>query len=233
MLYSLGGGGYFMTFDLIFKNKIPQSEKLIAFGFVEDGEYYRYHCGIMDGQFNLTVMVSKNGNTKVKVVDAETGDEYVLHQAEGAIGSFVGKVKNSCLDVLQQIAESCFEKRVFKSEFAGKIISYVKEKYKGDFEFLWEKFPENAIVRRHDNKKWYAALLTVSRCKIGLAGCDKIEIIDLRMVPEDIEKFVDGKKYFWGYHMNKKHWVTLCLDGSVPLKEIFERIDASYHLAEK
>jgi predicted DNA-binding protein (MmcQ/YjbR family) len=33
-----------------------------------------------------------------------------------------------------------------------------------------------------------------------------------------------------GYHMNKKHWNTINLDGSVPDKEIFSWIDHSYDL---
>jgi predicted DNA-binding protein (MmcQ/YjbR family) len=33
-----------------------------------------------------------------------------------------------------------------------------------------------------------------------------------------------------GYHMNKKHWNTIYIDGSVPDKEIFSWIDHSYDL---
>lgn len=33
-----------------------------------------------------------------------------------------------------------------------------------------------------------------------------------------------------GYHLNKKHWNTVTLDGSVPKKEIREWIDDSYDL---
>jgi predicted DNA-binding protein (MmcQ/YjbR family) len=33
-----------------------------------------------------------------------------------------------------------------------------------------------------------------------------------------------------GYHMNKTHWNTVALDGSVPHKEILEMIDHSYNL---
>jgi predicted DNA-binding protein (MmcQ/YjbR family) len=33
-----------------------------------------------------------------------------------------------------------------------------------------------------------------------------------------------------GYHMNKKHWNTVMLNGSVPDKEIFSWIDHSYEL---
>jgi predicted DNA-binding protein (MmcQ/YjbR family) len=33
-----------------------------------------------------------------------------------------------------------------------------------------------------------------------------------------------------GYHMNKKHWNTVFLDGSIPDKEVFSWIDHSYEL---
>jgi predicted DNA-binding protein (MmcQ/YjbR family) len=36
-----------------------------------------------------------------------------------------------------------------------------------------------------------------------------------------------------GYHMNKKHWNTLILDGSVPTLLIRELIDHSYELVAK
>jgi predicted DNA-binding protein (MmcQ/YjbR family) len=36
-----------------------------------------------------------------------------------------------------------------------------------------------------------------------------------------------------GYHLNKRHWITLLLDGSVPEKEIMGLIDHSYDLVYK
>jgi predicted DNA-binding protein (MmcQ/YjbR family) len=36
-----------------------------------------------------------------------------------------------------------------------------------------------------------------------------------------------------GYHMNKKHWNTILIDGSVPDKELFSWIDHSYDLVLK
>ena len=35
-----------------------------------------------------------------------------------------------------------------------------------------------------------------------------------------------------GYHMNKKHWNTVLLDGSIPDMEIFSWIDHSYNLVK-
>jgi predicted DNA-binding protein (MmcQ/YjbR family) len=33
-----------------------------------------------------------------------------------------------------------------------------------------------------------------------------------------------------GYHMNKRHWNTVVLDGSLPAEDIFAMIDESYRL---
>jgi predicted DNA-binding protein (MmcQ/YjbR family) len=35
-----------------------------------------------------------------------------------------------------------------------------------------------------------------------------------------------------GYHMNKKYWNTVLLDGSVPVQELFSWIDHSYNLVK-
>jgi predicted DNA-binding protein (MmcQ/YjbR family) len=35
-----------------------------------------------------------------------------------------------------------------------------------------------------------------------------------------------------GYHMNKKHWNTVILDGSIPDKEVYSMIDHSYSLVK-
>lgn len=36
-----------------------------------------------------------------------------------------------------------------------------------------------------------------------------------------------------GYHMNKKHWNTVILDGSIPDRLVLEWIDLSYNLVMK
>ncbi len=215
----------------LFKNKVPDFERLEAFGFTRQGETYVYSEAVVGGQFILTVSITADGELGTRMAGTDSGDEYILHLTPDAAGSFVGRVRTDYLNVLREISERCFETRVFKSPGAAQIIQYAREKYQNEFEFLWEKFPANAVVRRTDNKKWYAALLTVRKNKIGLNGTETAEIIDLRMAPEDIPAVVDGKRYFPGFHMNKKHWITICLDGSVPPEEICRRIDDSYRLA--
>ena len=221
-------------FEEIFAHKKFDFGKLAAFGFkAEKDGVYVYAVNISGGQFWLKIMVDNSGNVTSRVFDNDTGDEYVLYRAENAVGAFVGEIRQECAKVLQKIAETCCDESIFKNDETLAVIAYVREKYGDEFEFLWEKFPDNAIVRRKDNQKWYAVILTISRQKLGLNGNDKIEVMDLRGLPEEIAGLTDGQKYFPGYHMNKKHWYTLCLDGSVGLEEICRRVDESYLLAKK
>lgn len=217
---------------IIFKNKKINIEKLLSFGFEESDGSYTYHTDLVDGQMRLAVKIDADGKTDTVVIDNTSGDEYVLHRVESAAGAFVGQVKIEYEAVLEEISQKCFDTEIFKSKQAKYVIVYIRNTYDDEFEYLWKKFPDNAVVRRKDNRKWYAALLTVSRRKLGFDSDENVEILDLRMKPEEIEKLTDGVKILPGYHMNKKHWITICLDESVSLDEIYRKIDESYLLAK-
>lgn len=216
-----------------FKNKKINIQKLLSYGFTEQENSYTYTADIVDEQMKMTVTALSDGMIYTKVIDNSTGEEYVLHRVLGTCGAFVGQVKNEYESILNDISEKCFEPDVFKSDDAKKIIEYVRSGYGDELEFLWKKFPDNAVFRRKDTGKWYAALLTVSKRKLGIDSDETAEILDLRIKPEDLKILIDNDKYFPGYHMNKKHWYAICLDGSVTIEEICRRIDESYMLAVK
>ncbi|MCC8192517.1 MAG: MmcQ/YjbR family DNA-binding protein [Ruminococcus sp.] len=217
----------------IFKNKTPNFKRLAKFGFTELDACFTYSKKLDGTEFDIIVKVSKDGEIQVRVTDSETGEEYVLVHLPDVSGGFVTGVILACEDVLQEIADSCFDTDVFKFPQTRRVLEYAKEKYKMFPEFLWEKFDDNAILRRQDTKKWIAVLLTVSRRKLGLDSDEIAEVIDLRGEPQEIERLIDNSLYFGGYHMNKKHWYTICLDETVPDEELFERIDKSFELAKK
>lgn len=218
--------------EALFKNKSFDKEKLLSFGFKQQGEQYVYAKELSEPFFEARIVVCKD-EISTDVFDTETGDVYVPVKIPDATGRFVGKIREELEGILSEISEACCSPDVFKSPSTQKIIRYVQEKYQGELEFLWPQFPQNAIFRRQDNAKWYAAILSIAKSKLGLPSEEEVEIIDLRGKTADIEQLVDEKKYFQGWHMNKKHWFTICLDGSVPIEEICLRIDESYLLAKK
>lgn len=215
--------------ERIFKNRHPNVKQLLCYGFECFDDVYLYKTTILDGQFSLTIKVS-GVLVDTELVDVSTDEPYTLFLADSAVGSFVGSVRTAYEAALQDIAEKCFDKHVFKTDYAQQIIRYIGEKYGDELEYLWNKFPDNAIWRRSDNRKWYALLVTAQKDKIGLPSKERAEMIDLR---GDAEQLADGVRIFKGYHMNKKSWITIVLDGSVALDEIYKLIDDSYLLAGK
>lgn len=214
-----------------FKYREVNFSKLIGFGFVINSSNYIYRRALPESGFELTVTVTAQGEVFTEIKDPSTDEIYTLHLVDGASGSFVGLVRNEYEETLKEIASACFEPAVFKNPQTKGIISYVGNKYGDELEFLWEKFPDCAVWRRKDTKKWYAVLLTVSKRKLGIDSDEIVEIIDLRVEQENINSVIDNKKYFPGYHMNKKHWITVMLDSSAPIEEIYRIIDKSYALA--
>lgn len=219
--------------DSYFRRKKADTSKLTDFGFAQTDVGFTYSAPILDGQFNMTVSVSADGNVSSHVYDCVSGEEYTLYKTDAASGSFVGAVRKAAGEILAEIAETCFIPDIFKSDQTHEVLEYIKKTYGDEPEFLWEKFDDNAVCRRKDTKKWYAAILTVAKNKLGLKSEETAEIIDLRIMPDKMADTLDGKKYFPGWHMNKKSWYTIILDNSVDTGELCRRIDESYRLAVK
>ena len=217
---------------MIFKNKTVNCEKLIRLGFEKVGDRYVYSTEIFDNQFKMTVKIDGSGNVETELFDLAAEEIYTLHLVTEASGEFVGRVRSEYEHVLQNIADNCFDSDIFRENCAHEIIEYAREKYGDELEFLWERYPDAAVLRRKDNKKWYALFMTIPRTKLGLDDGEPAEIIDVRFDVNELPKQVDGVRYFPGYHMNKKHWLTILLDGSVPIEELLNYLDKSYELAK-
>ena len=167
-----------------------------------------------------------------EIIDTETNEPYVLHLLEIKRSGYSEKIYKAYSEILEKIKKVCFEDEIFKANYTKEIVAYVKNKYGDELEFLWEKSPKNAVIRRKSSNKWYAVILTIPKRKFGLESDEVIEVINLHNIPKEIEKLIDYKRYFPAYHMNKKHWCTICLDGTIELKEIYKKIDISYELAK-
>ncbi|WP_338957438.1 MmcQ/YjbR family DNA-binding protein [Fusobacterium nucleatum] len=214
------------------KDKKIDFKKLEEFGFeLIDNSYY-YYTSLLKNQFKMSVKISLDNSVFTEIIDTETNEPYVLHLLEIKRSGYSEKVYKEYSEVLEKIKKECFEDEIFKANYTKEIVAYIKNKYGDELEFLWEKSPKNAVVRRKSSKKWYAVILTVSKRKLNLDSDEIIEVINLHNIVEEIKKLIDNKKYFPAYHMNKKYWCTICLDGTVEVKEIYKLIDISYELAK-
>lgn len=81
-------------------------------------------------------------------------------------------------------------------------------------------FGEEVLVFSVANKMF--ALTNLERLPVSVnLKCDPERAIELR------ERYASVRP---GYHMNKRHWNTIELDGSIPRREIEAMIDDSYRL---
>ncbi len=218
--------------DNRFKYRAFNREKALKFGFRSDSAGYIYEQDILDGTFRLVVTINSTGEVSTKVLDNKTGDEYIMYKLSSS-GNFVGQVREHCDSVLDEIARECFDPDSFKNTQTKEIIAYIKDKYGDELEFLWENFPTDAIFRRKDNKKWYALLMSVKNEKLNLSSTGESEVLDIRCDANAIQNIVDGKKILPGYHMNKKHWITIVLDNRLDMATTRALIDDSYMIAGK
>lgn len=85
-----------------------------------------------------------------------------------------------------------------------------------------EDFPfgEDTLVFKVMNKIFLLVSLSANPLQFN-AKCDPEKAIELREEYDAIKP---------GYHMNKKHWNTVVIDGSISTKLIKELIDDSYNL---
>ena len=206
-------------------------ENLESFGFIHEYGFYIYKQKLLDGTFHLHIRVNDNGKVATMLVDTESNEPYVLHIVENAQGAFVGEVRAAYLDALNQMGEACGEHGAFHGAYVEELLHYVKDAYGDEIEYPWKDM-DAAVIRSHLTKKWYAVFMKIHPSKIGLGGSQSIHIMDLHGTAEQVAALVDGKRYFPGYHMNRKYWYTICLDGSVPMEDLQQRIDESFILSQ-
>ena len=93
------------------------------------------------------------------------------------------------------------------------IFEYVKKQYGTVPEYLWKESPESAVLR-HPN------------------GDTKVDIIDVKCDPDMVGLLTQTYGFLPGYHMNKKYWITMLLDGTVSEAKILDFLDMSYDLID-
>lgn len=213
-----------------FKDRKINYDRLVEYGFILKEDNYYYEKIINDGVFKIVIEINKQQKI-AKVIDLLNDQEYNLVDVKGVTGNFVGKIKEIYEALINDIIDKCSDVDVFKSKQTIAIINYVKAKYDNDLEFLWKRSPKNAIWRNQNNRKWYGAVLVISKDKLKIESNEMVEILDLRYQKNDIKNIIDNYKIFPGYHMNKDNWITIILDGRVELEEIYQLIDNSYQLS--
>jgi len=110
------------------------------------------------------------------------------------------------------------------------LIKYITEKYNTDKEYPWIKYPNYVVFRHQENRKWFALIMDIPQNKLGLAGNEIIDVLNVKCDPIIISSLREESGVYPAYHMNKASWITIALDGSVDNEKIKWLIDMSFEL---
>ena len=119
-----------------------------------------------------------------------------------------------------------------KKSFRKDILNFVKNKYHIAEDHPWAKYPDFAVLRHPDNKKWFGLIGNVAYEKLGLSDDGITDLLNVKTDPIVIGSFIKQDGIMPAYHMNKASWVSILLDGRVPLKDIEFLLNVSFELTK-
>lgn len=204
-------------------------DKLLEYGFVREGAKFFASFDIPVGQMKAIASI-ENDVLSIKIMDETTSEEYVLHRT-GATGGFVGEVRAAYNGLIDDIETKCTERDPYYKEQPRLIIEYARQRYGDEPEFLWED-DDSAVLRRKDNRKWYAVFMNVNRKKFGEETDKVVPVLNVRIKIEDGDGYAE-EGFYPAFHMNKKHWISIILDGRSSTERIEKLLSDSYILALK
>ncbi|MBE6989183.1 MAG: hypothetical protein E7426_00360 [Ruminococcaceae bacterium] len=210
----------------LFSNYLILQDALLTYGFQPLGDRLVFVKPLPEDHFEI--ILEYDGALRGRIMDLAAGEEYINYRREGATGYSAG-IRQKFTDLLLDIRETCCRNQYFRSPQARRINESIGEAFGGQPEFLWAKFPSYAVFRQKDSRKWYALMGEVPRYKLDPASGDRadVEIINVKVNSDHIKDILAQRGYYPAFHMNKKCWVSIILDDTLPDEEILARIAGS------
>lgn len=113
------------------------------------------------------------------------------------------------------------------------VIEYIKETYEIIPEYMFKSDPECCVFQHRHSNKWFGIIMNISADKVGLGADTYIDVLNVKCDPEMVAVLNCQFGFAPAYHMNKKHWLTILLDGGVSNEQIAQLLNISYELTKK
>lgn len=121
------------------------------------------------------------------------------------------------------------EANPFRTAFEG----HIEEKYGVLPDYPFARYPTCAVFRHKGNRKWFAAVMSVTGDKLGLATETHVDIVNLKCPAEVRDTLWQTHGIFPAYHMAKGHWISVLLDGSVDGETLSFLLAVSHSVTKK
>ena len=200
--------------------------RLIDYGFKTENDRLTYSRELHDD--GMKIIVEYDGAINGRIIDLSLNEEYTAFRVEGATG-YSAQIREKYIELLTDIRDHCGKDQYFKMPQAQRIGDYILEAYGSAPEFLWPNIPSYAAFRQPGKKKWFAVMGSVplNRVDRGAKSAQPVEVINVKVDQERIKDYLSQAGIYEAFHMNKKCWVSIILDGTFPDDAIQHMIDDS------
>ena len=213
-----------MDFSFVLNDYILDEKRLKAFGFKRRAGAFLLEKPIENGEFIAKISLSES-RFVVDLFDVGFNDVYEMVNISSLDGSFLAGLRQQIADLVEDIKKNC----LINTNCTAVAINYIAQKYGASPEYPWAEYP-NFCTFKNAKQKWFALIMDITADKLGLENKHKVNVINLKAAPNEIDALVDNKLIFSACHMNKKHWITVLLSNNLPEQKLFELIDRSYEL---
>lgn len=195
--------------DLFFRKK-ADPEKLAGYGFQRADNTWIYESTLPGCGFSMVFSVHDDGEPEGHLYDAFDHEEYIAHRLPGKKGAFAASVLEEYLDVLKDIAASCFEQSVFAGVQAEKILAQISREFSCVPEITAEKETVRAVFRKRNRE--FARITEDSEQAVFSVG-NREMILDGSVPDEELTAAVrnayhlaGGERAMWLIPANPKYF---------------------------
>ncbi|MGV3080292.1 MmcQ/YjbR family DNA-binding protein [Streptococcus sp. 32226D021BW] len=206
----------------------PNLPSLLPFGFLFADNRYTYREVFLEAQFEAVVEVDEAGQWTSFIWDCEMDELYTAHLVTAPAGAFVSQVKEAYEAILLRVTEACFTALPFTKDQSNRLAQLIKEQWADLPDYPFAKLPTYGAFRHPANSKWYALVSQVPRDKLDGSGSQElVEIVNLKVDSREIAELLSLSGVYPAYHMSKKTWVSVLLDGTVADEVLFALVEKS------
>lgn len=219
--------GVTMVDETVFDTYRFDVQQAVQYGFVcSDGTYVLKKPLSETGFFAVFSVTEKRMEIAVYEDD---GEPYLPFNVKGMEGGFVGSIRAQVELLREDIIKNCF----VLVDIKALLLEYLFEKYGTVPAAPWGEYEEYYTMNTAKSGKWYGLFMRIPYKTLGLDAEGRINVLNLKVKPQDVPTLIDNRHFFPAYHMNKKHWITILLDREVDIATVRRLLDDSYRLAEK
>ena len=215
----------------IFKRAEVNEKALAGYGFRQSKGCWTLEVPFMNGDFKAVISVDGAGHISGDVFETATQDIFLPLRVESMDG-FASEVRNAYMEILKDIKEKCCHENVFIFPQTNRLADEIYKKYGDKPVFPWDDF-SGGVFKNPTNGKWYAIVMALNVQKVDKKLTGEVEVMNIKLDPEKIKELHKEKGFYPAYHMNKKNWISILLNDTVPDKVLFDLLDESHRFTIK